>query len=58
MRASPKKEKDFLSKLAEGRELSSPGETQWQRGIKTERWDERRGRERKKRRRASRGRCR
>lgn len=26
--------RDLLSKLAEGRELSNPGETQWQREIK------------------------
>lgn len=37
MRASLKKKKqiDFLSKLAEGRKLSNPGERQWQREIKT-----------------------
>lgn len=35
MRASLKKKRDFLSKLAEGRKLSNPGETQWQREIKT-----------------------
>lgn len=38
MRASlgkKKKRRDFLSKLAEGRKLSDPGETQWQREIKT-----------------------
>lgn len=34
MRASLKKKRDFLSKLAEGRKLSNPGETQWQREIK------------------------
>lgn len=36
MRASLKKERDFLSKLAEGRKLSNPGETQWHTEIKTE----------------------
>lgn len=35
MRASQKKKRDFHSKLAEGRKLSNPGETQWQREIKT-----------------------
>lgn len=36
MRASLKKERDFLLKLAEGRKLSNPGETQWHTEIKTE----------------------
>lgn len=36
MSASLKKKRDFLLKLAEGRKLSNPGETQWQREIKTD----------------------
>lgn len=50
MRASLKKKQiDFLSKLAEGRKLSNPGERQWQREIKTWMggWGQNKKRERK-----------